>query len=225
MRNLAIDVQRLLAISTACLRLVRTAGLEPARGCPLRILSSVGVQECQRLFQHLLFCGSRRINGLLALLECQKHGITERQAKAVKVSLGERYETFFEEFVAQESSLDVTRIVADFRSQTESRLKRLKTWSGEEMDIYKLVLLAISRKLPAASIAAGDITRQIDETVEGDPPETEAITRALQGLGTLAFEISEELKIGKPVLEYDGMLRRLHITDAFFAFHLKWGRD
>lgn len=168
--------------------------------------------------------GSPNLLQKFCLRLCQKHGITERQSKPVKVSLGERYETFFEEFVAQEANLDVTRIVADFRSPNESRLKRFKTQDGEDLNIYQLVLLAISQKLPATMIAAGDITRKIEEIVAGDPPETEAITRALSRLGTLSQEISEELKIGQPVLEYDGKLRKLHITDASFAFHVKWGR-
>ncbi len=168
--------------------------------------------------------GSPNLLQKFCLRLCQKHGIEERQSKPVKVSLGERYETFFEEFVAQEANLDVTRIVADFRSPNESRLKRFKTQDGEDLNIYQLVLLAISLKLPATMIAAGDITRKIEELVIGDPPETEAITRALNRLGSLAKEISEELKIGQPVLEYDTKLRKLHITDASFAFHVKWGR-
>ena len=70
--------------------------------------------------------GSPNLLQKFCLRLCQKHGITEWQQKPVKVSLGERYETFFEEFVAQESNLDVTRIVADFRSPNENRLKRFK---------------------------------------------------------------------------------------------------
>jgi len=168
--------------------------------------------------------GSPNLLQKFCLRLCQKHGISERQSKPVKLTLGERYENFFEEFVAQEANLDVTRIVSDFRSPNENRLKRFKTSDGEELNIYQLVLLAISQKLPATMIAAGDVTRKIEEIVAGDPPETEAITRALSRLGSLSQEISEELKIGQPVLEYDSKLRKLHITDASFAFHVKWGR-
>jgi hypothetical protein len=155
---------------------------------------------------------------------CKKHALLERQAKTKKVSLGERYETFFEEFVEGEANLDVTRIVADFRSPNESRMKRFKVRGGEDMNIYQLVLLAISKKLPATMIAAGDISLKIEDLVDGEHPEPAAITNALRRLATLAHEISQDLKIGQPVLEYDPKLRRLHITDASFAFHVKWGR-
>jgi hypothetical protein len=180
--------------------------------------ANVVTQFCNHAF------GSPNLLQKFCLRLCQKHGITERQSKPMKVSLGERYETFFEEFVAQEANLDVTRIVSDFRSPNESRMKRYKTDDGEDLNIYQLVLLAISHKLPATAIAVGDIARKIEELVEGDQPETEAITNAVRRLGTLAHEISEELKIGQPVLEYDAKLRKLHITDASFAFHVKWGR-
>lgn len=168
--------------------------------------------------------GSPNLLQKFCLRLCQKHRIAERQARPTKLDLGTRYETFFEEFVAQESNQDVTRIVADFRSPNESRLKRFKTCNGEDMNIYQLVLLAISEKLPSTTIAAGDIARKIEDLVGGAPPETEAITNALRRLGSLAHDISEELRIGQPVIEYDSKLRRLHITDASFAFHVKWGR-
>lgn len=186
----------------------------------LNVLPAANVitQFCNHSF------GSPNLLQKFCLRLCQKHEITERQSKPLKVTLGERYETFFEDFVAQEANLDVTRIVSDFRSPNENRMKRYKLGDGEEMNIYQLVLLAISEKLPATSIAVGDIARKIEELIEGDPPETEAITNAVRRLGTLAQEISEELKIGQPVLEYDAKLRKLHITDASFAFHVKWGR-
>jgi hypothetical protein len=180
--------------------------------------ANVVTQFCTHAF------GSPNLLQKFCLRLCQKHGITERQDKPVKVSLGQRYETFFEEFVAQESNQDVTRIVADFRSPNENGLKRFATKKGEEMNIYQLVLLAISHKLPATSIAAGDIGSTIEELVAGDAPKTDQITKAIQRLGSLAKEISDELRIGQPVLEYDAKLRKLHITDASFAFHVKWGR-
>jgi hypothetical protein len=193
-----------------CTRGFKALNVEPA--------ANVITQFCAHAF------GSPNLLQKFCLRLCLNHGITERQPTTVKISLGTRYETFFEEFVAQESNRDVTRIVADFRSPNESRLKHFKLNEGGDANIYQLVLLAISRLLPATMIPTGDIGRKIEELVKGDPPETEAISAAVRRLGVLAQEISDELKVGQPVLEYDPKLRKLHITDASFAFHVKWGR-
>lgn len=157
---------------------------------------------------------------------CENHGITERSEEPRAIGLttrqSSRYESFFQEF-AEGSNSDVRRIVAEFRSPRESKLKRYPMNGGEEANIYQLVLQALRALLPKQEIAAGDVVRQIETMVDGDGPENSEVTRALKALGELAGRIAEEERIGQAVIEWDERLRKIHITDASFAFHVKWG--
>jgi len=153
---------------------------------------------------------------------CENHGVRESRVQKLSLGLGGRYETFFEEF-AEGSNSDVRRIVAEFRSPRESRLKKYQLKDGRVLNIYQLVLSALRAKLPAQDVAAGEVDDVISTMVEGDGPETEEVTRALSRLGDLAKQIADEERVGQPVLEWNDRLRKLHITDASFAFHVKWG--
>jgi hypothetical protein len=67
------------------------------------------------------------------------------------------------------------------------------------------------------------VSNRIDAMLAEPGPELNEVTTALKRLGELASEIAVELRLGQPVLEWNDKLRKLHIIDSSFAFHVKWG--
>jgi len=154
---------------------------------------------------------------------CLDHRIKKHQSKLIAMRLRTTYEKFFIDF-AEHSNNDVKRIVSEYRSPQSGKLVRRKLTKGGERNIYQLILIGIREQLPDIEISAGEIDEQLDKlVVASDMPKMHEITNAARRLSELAAKIAKEEMRGEPVIEWDDKNRLLHIADASFAFHLKWG--
>jgi hypothetical protein len=107
------------------------------------------------------------------------------------------------------------------RQRTDRKPRRLS--AGGEADIYRVVLMALSRIEPG-------MKRINYETVRGairdllnsdDVPQAHEVTRVLEKMAEIASKDEMSVK----VLDWDREEQILHVTDPFFAFFLKWARD
>ncbi|WP_442542729.1 hypothetical protein ACSBOX_12330 [Arthrobacter sp. KN11-1C] len=120
-----------------------------------------------------------------------------------------------------------------------------KTKDNGTLDSYGLTLRGIAQTGPRLELTKEDIRAAVEAEVEGAGPAANQITRALQHLSRIAAkrmnerrptedeldaesdEESDMLPDVQPVLEYveDETNSRLHISDPFFAFFLRWGSE
>lgn len=113
------------------------------------------------------------------------------------------------------------------------------------LDNYGLTLLAISRTGPLLELDKEDIRNSVAQQTKGTGPALHQITRTLQHLSRIAAKRMSERRPSEdeldstvtdesdmvpdvqPVLEYmeDETNSRLHISDPFFAFFVRWGSE
>ncbi|HHW1460018.1 TPA: hypothetical protein ACUS1X_000624 [Escherichia coli] len=68
------------------------------------------------------------------------------------------------------------------------------------------------------SIQYEELRSAIRELVQDAPPQAHEVTRVIEKMAKIAA--TEEAST--PVIDWDKEDRKLHITDPFFAFYLKW---
>lgn len=92
---------------------------------------------------------------------------------------------------------------------------------GGSADIYRVVLMALSRIAPGMNKIDYETLRStIREMLSGDIPQAHEVTRVLEKMAQIASKDEMSVK----VLDWDDEEQKLHITDPFFAFFLKWSR-
>jgi hypothetical protein len=120
--------------------------------------------------------------------------------------------------VAESTGKIVFDKLASGPNQRTDRIPR-KLKNGEEVDIYKVVLYALSHMKPGMqSIQYEELRAAIRELVQDSPPQAHEVTRVIEKMAKIAA--TEEAST--PVIDWDKEDRKLHITDPFFAFYLKW---
>lgn len=88
------------------------------------------------------------------------------------------------------------------------------------MDIYKVVLLALARISPGLQTVEYEQLRAAIRDILADQiPAAHEVTRVLEKMA----EIASSDEASTPVLDWEKDEQKLHITDPFFAFFLKWG--
>lgn len=103
--------------------------------------------------------------------------------------------------------------------QRADRVQR-KLKSGEKVDIYKATLYALVEVSPGLETIEYEQLRSAMRKVLSDKiPQAGEITRVLEKMA----EIAATDEASTPVLDWEKEERKLHITDPFFAFYLKWG--
>lgn len=107
------------------------------------------------------------------------------------------------------------------RQRTDRKARRLS--SGGEADIYRVVLMALSRIEPGMKRINYETLRGAirDLLISEDVPQAHEVTRVLEKMAEIASKDEMSVK----VLDWDKDEQILHITDPFFAFFLKWARE
>lgn len=105
------------------------------------------------------------------------------------------------------------------RQRGDRNQRRLK--NGKTADIYGVTLYALAKIGPGlTTVNYYQIRSALKEIlISEDIPQAHEVSRVLKIMAEIA--VSDESSI--PVLDWDEEERRLHITDPFFAFYLKWG--
>jgi len=105
------------------------------------------------------------------------------------------------------------------RQRSDRIPRKLKT--GKEVDIYELVLHALSHIKPGlVTLEYEDLRSAIKEICEPESvPQLQEVARVLKYMS----EIAATDQSSTPVIDFDEEGKLLHITDPFFAFYLRWG--
>lgn len=103
--------------------------------------------------------------------------------------------------------------------QRSDRVKR-KLKNGGEADIYELVIHALAHIKPdLITLEYEDLRAAIREVTSGSIPQLHEVARVLKHMATIASTDQSST----PVIDFDETDKKLHITDPFFAFYLRWG--
>jgi hypothetical protein len=104
------------------------------------------------------------------------------------------------------------------RQRTDRVPRQLK--DGPTVDIYELVLHALAHLRPGlVSIEYEELRGAIRDVSESQIPQLQEVARVLKHMATIAASDQSST----PVIDFEEEEKKLHITDPFFAFYLRWG--
>jgi hypothetical protein len=121
--------------------------------------------------------------------------------------------------VAEQTGKVIFDKLAKGPTQRADRIPR-KLKDGKVVDIYKVVLLGLAKISPGLQTVEYEQLRgAIRDILEDQIPAAHEVTRVVEKMA----EIASSDEASTPVLDWEKGDRKLHITDPFFAFFLKWG--
>lgn len=104
------------------------------------------------------------------------------------------------------------------RQRTDRLQRELK--SGRTVDIYELVLHGLAHIRPGlVSLEYEDLRTAIRDVSGAQIPQLHEVARVLKHMATIASTDQSST----PVIDFEEEEKKLHITDPFFAFYLRWG--
>lgn len=104
------------------------------------------------------------------------------------------------------------------RQRTDRIQRELK--DGSTVDIYELVLHALAYLKPGlVSLEYEDLRAAIREVFATQIPQLQEVARVLKHMATIASSDQSST----PVIDFEEDEKKLHVTDRFFAFYLRWG--
>jgi hypothetical protein len=104
------------------------------------------------------------------------------------------------------------------RQRTDRVQRELK--SGHIVDIYELVLHGLAFIRPGlVSLEYEDLRSAIRDVSAAQIPQLQEVARVLKHMATIAATDQSST----PVIDFEEEEKKLHITDPFFAFYLRWG--
>jgi len=105
------------------------------------------------------------------------------------------------------------------RQRSDRKIRNLI--NGDETDIYGLILHALAHIKPSLeTLEYEQIRKAIREIAKPNSiPQMHEVTRVLEKMS----EIASADRGSVPAIDFDKENERLHITDPFFAFFLRWG--
>jgi len=104
------------------------------------------------------------------------------------------------------------------RQRTDRLQRKLK--SGKTVDIYELVLYGLAHLRPGlVSLEYEELRTAIRDVAGAQIPQLHEVARVLKHMATIAATDQSST----PVIDFEEEEKKLHITDPFFAFYLRWG--
>ena len=127
-------------------------------------------------------------------------------------------EDLFRDVAEQTGKVVFDRLSKGPRQRSDRLQRKLK--SGVTADIYEVILLALANLKPGLVTIDYEVLRgSIRDILASDLPQAHEVTRVL---GKMA-DIASSDEASTPVVDWEEDEQRLHITDPFFAYYLKWG--
>lgn len=150
---------------------------------------------------------------------CSKSEVEGRiNAEKLKYLLDKHLEEVFRE-VAETIGRPIFEKLARGPRQRTDRLQR-ELKDGGKADIYELVLRALAHMRPGlVSLEYEDLRSAIREVSADQIPQLHEVARVLKHMSTIAASDQSST----PVIDFEEDDKKLHITDPFFAFYLRWG--
>ncbi|EBB6142886.1 ATP-binding protein [Salmonella enterica] len=146
---------------------------------------------------------------------CADYSIKETSEKEIKISKVD--DSLFKNVAESTGKVVFDKLATGPRQRSDRLMRLLK--SGERVDIYKVVLYALSKMKPRMqTIQYEELRSAIRDIVAETPPQAHEVTRVLEKMS----EIASNEEASTPVIDWEREEQKLHITDPFFAFYLKW---
>ena len=187
----------------------------PQQGFPL-LQGNLSAEFASRLARESI--GSPHLMQEFCRAICKASGVTESfNGRTVELT-DEDLKAIFSE-TAETIGRPIFEKLARGPRQRSDRISR-KLKSGREVDIYGLVLHALAHIGPAlVTLEYEDLRSAIREVSDQNAPQLHEVVRVLGHMSTIAATDQSST----PVIDFDEGEQRLHITDPFFAFYLRWG--
>lgn len=149
---------------------------------------------------------------------CRAHGVTKSfENKSADLTTEELEDVFRE--TAETIGRPIFEKLARGPRQRSDRLQR-KLKTGSEVDIYGLVLHGLAHIQPAlVTLEYEELRAAIRNVSAQDVPQLHEVARVLKHMSDIAATDESST----PVIDFDEEEKRLHVTDPFFAFYLRWG--
>lgn len=171
------------------------------------IISSFGSQSV----------GSPNLMQEFCLGLCRKNGIAETQEKSIVLK------SINEKDIYSEVALLTGKPVFDqLKRGPISRTARVKRNLPNKTvtDTYGFVLYALMNRKPGIETIEYDELRDMIKNVSSkNPPAMQDVSRVLDYMSSISLGDNAST----PVLDWDKEFKRLHITDPYFSFYLRWG--
>lgn len=146
---------------------------------------------------------------------CQSYDVIESSEKVIEVD--NIHDDLFKKVAESTGKLIFDKLATGPRQRSDRMARKLK--NGEQVDIYKVVLYALSNMEPGMDTIQYEALRaSIRDIVFDAPPQAHEVTRVLEKMS----EIASNDEASTPVIDWEKEEQKLHITDPFFAFYLKW---
>lgn len=151
---------------------------------------------------------------------CHRYGIIETLPLPQVIPQDSELSEIFREVAKTTTKVMFDRLAKGPRSRTDRKQRRLR--DGHLVDIYNAMLLAIARLKPGMqTLEYESIRASLREVLSENIPQAHEISRVLDHMA----KISADDEASTPVIDWEKDDRKLHITDPFFAFFLKWGLE
>jgi hypothetical protein len=150
---------------------------------------------------------------------CRAHGITSSfEGRSADLD-GVQMEKVFKETAETIGRPIFEKLARGPRQRSDRIARQLK--SGVSVDIYGLVLHALAHIRPGlVTLEYEDLRAAIREVSAQDAPQLHEVARVLKHMSDIAATDQSST----PVIDFDEEEKRLHVTDPFFAFYLRWGK-
>lgn len=143
---------------------------------------------------------------------CLKHATLLRE----NINLDDK--EFFHSIAIETSRVVFDKLLMGPRQRKDRKVYSLPT--GEETDIYGVILFALSTLKPGIqTFKYEEIRNAIKDSINETLPAVNQISRTLKYMSNIAY--SDESST--PVIDWEPSENLLHITDPYFAYFLRWG--
>jgi hypothetical protein len=149
---------------------------------------------------------------------CKRQGIEHVPTQeAFRLSDGDLKASFQD--VADTIGRPIFEKLARGPRQRSDRIRRTLK-DGTTVDIYSLVLHALAHIRPGlVTLEYEDLRAAIREVSAQEIPQLHEVARVLKHMASIAATDESST----PVIDFEEEEKKLHITDPFFAFYLRWG--
>jgi hypothetical protein len=150
---------------------------------------------------------------------CKRLGIEQEQTDSRNIEAGsDVLRAVFEEVAATIGRPIFEKLARGPRQRTDRMQRELK--GGDTVDIYELVLRALAHLKPGLiSLEYEDLRAAIRQVSVSQIPQLHEVARVLKHMATIASSDQSST----PVIDFEEDEKKLHVTDPFFAFFLRWG--
>lgn len=184
-------------------------------------------------FELLNYQASDELNSALSSEAIGSPHLMQEFCRGVSKVLGIEYKSEIRRFDAAKSQVEsVFRDVAETigrpifeklargpRQRTDRLQRQLK--SGHTVDIYQLVLHGLAHMRPGlVSLEYEELRTAIRDVSGAQIPQLHEVARVLKHMATIAATDQSST----PVIDFEEEEKKLHVTDPFFAFYLRWGK-